>query len=133
MSRNSRYVGFLVGAAALLVACGGNDDTTVLRTQVAVLQTQAAQPTAPPVPDRVVGIEWRCTRGAMLEIHEEFRGVQACAANEGGSDVLATGGQKITFWNRRQELTVRTSFGTSYIVSVSLATKVAVGDEWPPK
>jgi hypothetical protein len=36
--------GILIGA--LLSACGGSDDTNALKTQVALLQTQMAQPTA---------------------------------------------------------------------------------------
>ena len=117
--------GILIGA--VLTACGG-DDTSALRTQVAALQTQVA-------PDRVVGIEWRCTLAAKpSETGTEYRGTHACAGSAGGDDIgffAGAGGQLA--WNRRLELTIRTSNGMSYTVNVSPAATVALGDPWPPK
>lgn len=45
-----RYLTILLAALAFGVGCGGDDDTSALRTQVAALQTQIAQPTATPTP-----------------------------------------------------------------------------------
>jgi len=45
-----RYLAVILAAAALVAGCGGGDDTSALKTQVAALQTQVAQPTAAATP-----------------------------------------------------------------------------------
>ena len=122
-----RYWLVALAVTALAVACGGSDDTSALRAQVAALQTQVA-------PDRVVGIEWRCTFRNSDGKTEDLRGAGMCLAAEGGVDHRPYPGvANAQLLNRRQELTVRTSTGTSYTANVSPSTKVAINDEWPPK
>jgi len=98
-------------------SCGGNSgDTTALKTQVASLQMQMAQPTAEPA-DRVVGIEFHCRAPGG---YESFG--SECASRSAYPGIVKT-----------QQLTVRTSSGTTFKLEVSPDTKVAVGDVWPPK
>ena len=52
---------------ALAATCGGSDDTSALRAQVAALQTQVA-------PDRVVGIEIRCDFWPTEGSHRDYWG-----------------------------------------------------------
>jgi hypothetical protein len=96
----------------------------------------ADDPTATPLvaPDRVVGVELRCTHYST-DRTVELRGAAGCEEQEGGtSDIYKYPAPSASsLLNRRQELTVRTSMGTSYTVAVSLITKFAIGDEWPPK
>ena len=92
-----------------------------------------------PPPDRIVGIEWRCTH-AVNDPPEpvrllDLRGAEGCEARDGGeTDVYKyPAPSKTTLTNRRLELTIRTAQGTSYTVDVSPTIKVALNDEWPPK
>jgi hypothetical protein len=77
-------------------------------------------PTATPqVPDRVVGVVEKCDpvdAGAAREL-----AYMGCAE-------LATVEQVV---NHRLEVTVRTSSGGSYVVTVKPDTRVKVGDRWP--
>jgi hypothetical protein len=85
-------------------------------------------------PDRVVGIEVRCTILYTPEQTAEFRGNEGCRVSVGGSsDLYDPPGGGYLLRNRRQELTVRTPSGTSYTVNVPMDTKVALGDVWPSK
>ncbi len=120
------WIPALALAALSLAACGG-DDSNALKTQVASLQTQVAQAG----PDRVVGIEWRCTLNTV-----ETHGADGCPSNPagtGGSAEVFKTNSGATVMNRRQELTIRTPSGATYTVNVSPDTKVALGDAWPPK
>jgi hypothetical protein len=85
-------------------------------------------------PDRVVGIEWRCTV-YWPDRTVDVRGAEGCAAREGGlSDIYKSSPSDTSrLVNRRKEITVRTPMGTNYTVNVPPDTKVAVNDEWPPK
>jgi hypothetical protein len=89
---------------------------------------------AQPAPDRVVGIEWRCTVYST-DRTVEVRGAAGCEEHEGGtSDIYKLPAPSTsTLVNRRQELTVRTSMGTTYTVAVAMSQTVKLGDEWPPK
>ena len=95
-------------------------------------------------PDRVVGVEWRCTYFSNGK-SEDLRGAEACLAGEKGglSDrYLYPEPSKASLHNRRQELTIRTADGKTYSVNVPPDSKskqcdecqwMALGDEWPPR
>ena len=111
-------VAFVAPLAFTLAACGSSDSRE---------------------PDRVVGIEWRCTHAVINPTEPvrltDLRGAEGCEARDGGDKDIYKYPEpsKNTLLNRRQELTVRTSTGTSYTVNVPPSTKVALNDEWPPK
>ena len=142
-----RYWLVALAVTALVVACGGSDDTSALRAQVAALQTQLVESTAA-LGDRVAGIEIRCDYwryngpGVAEGPHRDYWGAictddypLVASANASDSSVGARddpGGRPEFIYNRRKVLTIR-GHAYSYAVAVPLTTKVAVGDEWPPK
>lgn len=87
------------------------DVTLPLRTAVAPTEVP------PAAPDRVVGIVETCD-----------------VRNPGTLDYTRMYGCTGTLlpMNRRLELTIRSSVGGSYVVSVPIGFNVRLGDEWPP-
>lgn len=107
-------------------------------------------------PDRVVGVVLRCTDPASV-IHplptlrpSSIRSRPSAIERRRGTptpvpvvverpdvvipaqDLEGAICEKVPF-NRRQDITVRTSSGGSYMVTVPDSVVVKVGDRWPPK
>ena len=81
--------------------------------------TPAPTATAPPEPDRVVGVVEKCDP------------VDADAAQRVARYGCPNEAKILGALNHRLELTVRTSSGGSYVVTVPPTTPVSIGDTWP--
>lgn len=128
-----RYWLVTLALAVLAAACGGGDDTSELRTQVAALQTQVAQP----APDRVVGVERHCQSAlpgeANLFSPQHPTAVEVCDVIwDQIAQIRTAPSGAFAVW-RYLEIIVRTQEGTIYHVQVPATTTVALHDEWPPK
>lgn len=82
-----------------------------------------------PGPDRIVGIDWRCKvqRTSDSQVYE-LHGANQC------SDAYAsaqTGNVYLTEYAKI--LTIRTSGGLTYTVTIDAGSSANLGDEWPPK
>ena len=118
-------------------ACGG-DDTTALRTEVALLQTQVAQPLTPqptprPEPDIVVGLSWRCDI-YVVRSGDFQSGVGESCTIRYQPDYVSVIQKTTLIQNIVADVTVRTSSGSAYHANVSdPPNRIFIGDEWPPK
>jgi hypothetical protein len=118
--------------AFLAAACGDNGETGELRQRIADLEATLSAPTATPTrePDRVVGINERCTLmlrsggGGRLELQGTEAAGTCPTEHDAASGILRLD------W--RKELVVRTASGTTYQTTVSGDTSVTIGDPWPP-
>ena len=104
------------GVVALLVAGFGYADKTRLHWYAAATVVTAD-------PDRVVGVIRRCdlTDGKGAKVGDSG---DACAMWKTRPGVVLV--------DDRLEITVRTSQGTTYLVTMPVASAVTVGMAWPP-
>lgn len=79
-------------------------------------------------PDRVVGIELRCTLTENVVKTWDFRG-DVCRSR---FDPFVQAAPSSFFIVKQQELTIRTALGTTYTVRVEMNPIVSIGDPWPP-
>ena len=146
MKSTSRYVGSLAVTVALIAACGG-DDTNPLQTQVALLQTQVAQPTATvaatptPGPDRVVGVTWTCTTFFGKGPEQEDKGTfcewfysDQYKKQANVNYTPTAGGVRVFIYKIRALVNVRTSVGSVYTAYLDdPPNDIQLGDPWPPR
>lgn len=138
ISRQTLVLGLTV-IILLAPACGGNDDSNLLRTQVALLQTQVAQPTSTPQPtarlepDLVVGVSWRCDI-YVGRSGEAQSGVGESCTIRYQSNYASEIQKTMIIQNIVADVTVRTSSGSAYHANVSdPPNRIVIGDSWPPK
>ena len=104
------------GVVALLVAGFGYADKTRLHWYAQETAPRAVTAAvAAPEPDRVVGVIRRCLVGPQV--------------GETGDGCSRT---DFKVFDDRLEVTIRTSQGTTYVVTVSASPSVFVGMTWPP-
>lgn len=140
MTRSAWNVGGVVLLAGLFstgAGCSEDDDIGPLQTQVAALETRMAQPTATPhstptpEPDRIVGVEWKCTLIATGDGETrtfELSGEPQCEDARGSTP---SSGTSLYMSKDLKVLTVRTAQGLVYIVVVDGNDPAAIGDPWP--
>lgn len=86
-------------------------------------------------PDRVVGVQRKCDVISSVRFDDDGSSFDNGPGRQKLVDEEGCDSSRVQLYirNHRLEVTVRTSSGGSYVVTVPPKTTVKVGDRWPPE